>query len=88
MLVGMTLMFDSEDTDIFYESQLFDFTEPYEYNPKHADIFKGGTGIDIEKKAPQGDRRHRRSWTTHSIHNTTIQCSFSLVVASVIAHSA
>jgi len=47
-------MFDA-DTDILYESQLFDFTEQYGYYP-NCQIFKGGTGLDIAGKlAPEID---------------------------------
>jgi len=42
-------LFDFNDTDILYESILFNFTEPYNYYP-NCKIIKGGTGIDISKK--------------------------------------
>lgn len=43
---------DIQDTDRLYESQLFDFTEPFEYYP-NCEIVKGGTGIDIKKHLPK-----------------------------------
>ena len=45
-------LFDHNDTDILYESQLFNFTDPYLYYPENAKIIKGGTGIDITKQLP------------------------------------
>lgn len=45
-------MLDREDTDRLYESQLFDFTEPFGYYP-NCEIVKGGTGIDIKKHLPK-----------------------------------
>lgn len=45
-------IFDSRDTDILYESQIFDFTEPYYYYPENADIYIGGTGVNIERRLP------------------------------------
>ena len=67
-------MFDIDDTDIFYESQLFDFTEPYAYDPRHADIFKGGTGIDIEKKLPKEiDDIEELDYSLYPNHNYSMQ---------------
>lgn len=43
---------DMMDTDLLYESQLFNFTEPYQYYPVNAEVIKGGTGIDIKKRLP------------------------------------
>ena len=43
---------DIHDTDLLYESQLFDFTEPFDYYP-NCQIIKGGTGIDIKKRLPK-----------------------------------
>lgn len=45
-------LFDSEDTDILYESKIFTFTPDYKYYPLNAEIIRGGTGIDIESKLP------------------------------------
>ena len=45
-------LFDHKDTNILYESQLFNFTDPYLYYPENAKIIKGGTGIDITKQLP------------------------------------
>ena len=45
-------LFDHNDTNILYESQLFNFTDPYLYYPENAKIIKGGTGIDITKQLP------------------------------------
>lgn len=41
-------IFDYEDTDILYHSQIFTFTPKYQYYPINAKIIKGGTGIDIK----------------------------------------
>jgi len=38
--------------DICYASKVFTFTKDYDYFPKDADVIKGGTGYDIEKKLP------------------------------------
>lgn len=46
-------LLDIQDTDCLYESQLFDFTEPFYYYPVNAEIIKGGTGIDIKKRLPR-----------------------------------
>lgn len=46
-------IFDYEDTDILYHSQIFTFTPPYQYYPINAQIIRGGTGIDIKSKLPQ-----------------------------------
>lgn len=43
---------DMMDTDILFESQLFNFTELYQYYPTKAEIIRGGTGIDIKKRLP------------------------------------
>ena len=43
---------DSMDTDILYESQLFNFTEQYQYYPANAKVVRGGTGIDIKSQLP------------------------------------
>lgn len=43
---------DVMNTDLLFESQLFDFTEPYQYYPINSEIVRGGTGIDIKKKLP------------------------------------
>lgn len=45
-------LFDYEDTDILYHSQVFTFTPKYQYYPINAQIVKGGTGIDIKSKLP------------------------------------
>lgn len=45
-------LFDSEDTDVLYESKIFTFTPDYKYYPLNAEIIRGGTGIDIESKLP------------------------------------
>lgn len=45
-------LLDIYDTDRLYESQLFDFTDPFNYYPYNSDIIRGGTGIDIEKRLP------------------------------------
>lgn len=45
-------LFDSEDTDILYESKIFTFTPDYKYYPLNAEIIRGGTGIDIESRLP------------------------------------
>lgn len=44
---------DMSDTDIFYHSKIFNFSEPYMYYPTKAKIYKGGTGFDVKKKLPQ-----------------------------------
>lgn len=44
-------MFDT-DCDILYDSQLFDFTEPYPYYPS-CEVYKGGTGVDVSLKLPK-----------------------------------
>jgi hypothetical protein len=46
-------LLDYNDTNILYESQLFNFTDPYDYYPINAEIIKGGTGVDIKKKLPE-----------------------------------
>jgi radical SAM superfamily enzyme YgiQ (UPF0313 family) len=43
---------DFLDTDELYESVLFDFTPPFEYYPAYADIFRGGTGINLPSRLP------------------------------------
>jgi len=45
-------LMDIGDTDILYESQIFDFTETFDYYPD-CEIIKGGTGVDIGKHLPQ-----------------------------------
>lgn len=45
-------LMDWHDTELLYESQLFDFTEPFAYYPD-CKILKGGTGIDIKKRLPK-----------------------------------
>jgi hypothetical protein len=45
-------LLDMYDTDLLYESQLFDFTERFDYYPDCL-IVKGGTGIDIKKRLPK-----------------------------------
>lgn len=45
-------LFDSEDTDVLYESKIFTFTPDYKYYPLNAEIIRGGTGIDIESRLP------------------------------------
>lgn len=44
-------MFDMYDTNLLYESRLFDFTPEYEYYPS-CKIIKGGTGFNIKDKLP------------------------------------
>lgn len=46
-------IFDMYDTDIFYESKVFTFSQEYQYYPVNAKIIRGGTGIDIVKKLPE-----------------------------------
>lgn len=46
-------MFDYEDTDVLYHSQIFTFTPKYQYYPINATIIKGGTGINIQTKLPK-----------------------------------
>ena len=46
-------LFDCNDTDILYHSQLFCFTPPYDHYPVNAKIIKGGTGIDIKSHLPK-----------------------------------
>lgn len=43
-------MFDTYDTDIFYESKVFTFSPQYRYYPINAKIIRGGTGIDVKGK--------------------------------------
>lgn len=45
-------MFDMYDTDIFYESKVFTFSQNYQYYPINANIIRGGTGINIQSKLP------------------------------------
>jgi len=45
-------LFDRYNTDILYESKLFDFTGNYLYYPD-CTIYKGGTGYNIEQKLPK-----------------------------------
>ena len=45
-------IFDYEDTDILYHSQIFTFTPKYQYYPINAKIIKGGTGFDIKSALP------------------------------------
>lgn len=45
-------LLDRYDTDLLYESQLFDFTERFDYYPD-CQIIQGGTGIDIKKRLPK-----------------------------------
>lgn len=41
-----------QDTELLYESQLFDFTEPFNYYP-NCEVIRGGTGVDIKKHLPK-----------------------------------
>ena len=45
-------LLDMYDTDKFYHSKIFTFSEDYLYYPVNAEINKGGTGFDITKKLP------------------------------------
>jgi len=45
-------IFDYNNTDILYESILFNFTKPYAYYP-NCKIIKGGTGFDIKSQLPK-----------------------------------
>lgn len=45
-------LFDYADTDILYESKIFNFSPEYEYYPANAKIYRGGTGYEISKKLP------------------------------------
>lgn len=45
-------IFDYEDTDILYHSQIFTFTPKYQYYPINAKIIKGGTGFNIKSALP------------------------------------
>lgn len=49
---------DYHDTDLLYESQLFNFTEPFGYYP-NCQVIRGGTGVDIKKKLPEEIERIR-----------------------------
>ncbi len=38
-------LFDYADTDILYESKIFNFSPEYEYYPANAKIYRGGNRI-------------------------------------------
>lgn len=65
--------FDRYDTDLLYESQLFDFTETYGYYPD-CEIIKGGTGVDIKKHLPHEIESIRElDYSLYPQHNYSMQ---------------
>lgn len=70
-------LFDSEDTDILYESKIFTFTPDYKYYPLNAEIIRGGTGIDIESRLP--DEIENIKELDYSLYSN---CNYSIMFMS------